>query len=64
MDRDSMRSSIAGIDIVAGLHMPLADLAHLAEAAAAGGARLIDVRVPPAGLPVGSGRKRDRLTLV
>jgi uncharacterized NAD-dependent epimerase/dehydratase family protein len=49
----------AGIDIVAGLHMRLASLPGLAEAAMAGGARLIDVRVPPAGLPVGTGRKRS-----
>jgi len=48
----------AGIDIVAGLHMRLASLPGLAQAAVAGGARLIDVRVPPEGLPVGTGRKR------
>jgi uncharacterized NAD-dependent epimerase/dehydratase family protein len=53
-----------GIDIVAGLHVRLADLAHLSEAAAAGGARLIDVRVPPAALPVGTGRKRPGLRLL
>jgi uncharacterized NAD-dependent epimerase/dehydratase family protein len=50
-----------GINIVAGLHVPLAALGRLPEAAAAGGARLIDVRVPPAGLPVGTGRKRKGL---
>jgi uncharacterized NAD-dependent epimerase/dehydratase family protein len=48
----------AGIDIVAGLHIRLAALPGLAAAAEAGGARLIDVRVPPPGLPVGTGRKR------
>jgi uncharacterized NAD-dependent epimerase/dehydratase family protein len=42
----------------------LADLAHLPEAATAGGARLIDVRVPPGGLPVGTGRKRTGLRLL
>jgi uncharacterized NAD-dependent epimerase/dehydratase family protein len=47
-----------GIDIVAGLHVRLASLPNLSDAAARGGARLIDVRVPPAGLPVGTGRKR------
>ncbi|HEV7612445.1 MAG TPA: DUF1611 domain-containing protein [Steroidobacteraceae bacterium] len=57
-------AALLGIDIVAGLHMRLAELAHLAEAAAAGGARLIDVRVPPAGLPVGTGRKRTGLRLL
>lgn len=53
-----------GIDIVAGLHGRLADLPRLAEAAAAGGARLIDVRVPPSKLPVGTGRKRTGLRLL
>ena len=48
----------AGLDIVAGMHGRLAALPGLAEAAAAGGARLVDVRVPPPGLPVGTGRKR------
>jgi uncharacterized NAD-dependent epimerase/dehydratase family protein len=53
-----------GIDIVAGLHTRLANLPHLAQAAAAGGARLIDVRVPPAGIRVGTGRKRTGLRLL
>jgi uncharacterized NAD-dependent epimerase/dehydratase family protein len=44
--------------------MRLADLAGLSEAATAGGARLIDVRVPPAGLPIGTGRKRRGLRLL
>jgi len=48
-----------GIDIVAGLHVRLASLPGLHEAATRGGARLIDVRVPPPGLPVGTGRKRS-----
>jgi uncharacterized NAD-dependent epimerase/dehydratase family protein len=52
-------AAAAGIDIVAGLHVRLASLPGLHDAAARGGARLIDVRVPPAGLPVGTGRKRS-----
>jgi len=48
----------AGLDIVSGMHMRLADLPGLAERAQRLGRRLIDVRSPPAGLPVGSGRKR------
>jgi uncharacterized NAD-dependent epimerase/dehydratase family protein len=52
-------AAAAGIDIVAGLHSRLASLPGLAESAARGSARLIDVRVPPPGLPVGSGRKRS-----
>jgi uncharacterized NAD-dependent epimerase/dehydratase family protein len=61
----SLREAAAlGIDIVAGLHVRLADLEGLAETAAAGGARLVDVRVPPAGLPVGSGLKRTGLRVL
>ncbi len=48
----------AGIDIVAGLHPRLASIPELVSAAAEGGAQLLDVRTPPADLPVGSGRKR------
>lgn len=49
----------AGLDIVAGLHVRLASLPGLEDAARAGGARLVDVRMPPPGLPVGTGRKRS-----
>jgi uncharacterized NAD-dependent epimerase/dehydratase family protein len=49
----------AGIDIVAGLHIRLASLPGLAAAAELGSARLIDVRVPPSALPVGSGGRRS-----
>ncbi len=49
----------AGIDIAAGLHSRLTDLPELVAAAQAGGARLIDVRVPPTDLPCGSGRRRS-----
>jgi len=48
-----------GIDIVAGLHSPLSDSSVLVDAARDGGARLIDVRVPPRDIPVASGRKRS-----
>ena len=48
----------AGLDIVSGLHGSLAGNPELVAAAESSGARLIDVRVPPKGLPVGSGRKR------
>lgn len=57
-------AAAAGIDIVAGLHVRLASLAGLADAAQAGRARLIDVRIPPPGLPVGTGRKRSGLRLL
>ncbi|NNE61402.1 MAG: DUF1611 domain-containing protein [Woeseia sp.] len=48
----------AGIDIVCGLHIRLGNYPQIVEAAATSGARLIDVRVPPANIPVGTGRKR------
>ncbi|MBS0379657.1 MAG: DUF1611 domain-containing protein [Proteobacteria bacterium] len=51
-------AAAAGLDIVAGLHVRLEDLEGLADAARRGGSRLINVRVPPAELPVGTGRKR------
>jgi uncharacterized NAD-dependent epimerase/dehydratase family protein len=54
----------AGLDIVAGMHRRLASVPGLAEAAASGGARLVDVRVPPPNLPVGSGRKRTGMRLL
>jgi len=49
----------AGLDIVCGLHFKLADFPTVAAAAEASGARLIDVRNPPAHLPVGNGIKRS-----
>jgi uncharacterized NAD-dependent epimerase/dehydratase family protein len=48
----------AGLDLIGGMHARLADFAPLREAAARLGRRLIDVRQPPAGIPVGSGRRR------
>jgi len=48
----------SGLDIIGGLHNRLVDVPELAAAAQRLGRRLIDIRVPPAGLPVGSGRKR------
>ncbi len=48
----------ARLDIAAGMHARLNSLPGLADAAAAAGTRLIDVRVPPGNLPIGSGRKR------
>lgn len=48
----------AGLDVVSGMHARLADIPALAEASARLGRRLVDVRVPPKGLTVGTGRKR------
>ena len=49
----------AGLDIVCGLHVKLADNPVIVATAEESGARLIDVRVPPADLPVGTGIKRS-----
>jgi|SRR5271166_1901211 len=48
----------AGLDIVSGMHGKLEDVAVLKAAAQRRGRRLIDVRTPPPGIPVATGRKR------
>lgn len=48
----------AGLDIVSGMHTRLETNEALRERAAAAGRRLVDVRRPPAGIPVGTGRRR------
>ncbi len=49
----------AGLDLVSGMHTSLAEVPELSAAAARLGRRLIDVRRPPAGLPVAHGRRRS-----
>ncbi len=55
-----------GLDVVGGVHTRLNDVARLKNAAQASGADLIDVRVAPNDLPVGTGKKRSgkRLLMV
>ncbi len=48
----------AGLDLAAGLHHKLKDQPELVAAAERTGSRLIDVRVPPAKIEVGTGKKR------
>lgn len=48
-----------GLDIVGGVHSKLNDVPRLVEAVKTSGARLVDIRVPPANLPVGNGQKRS-----
>jgi len=54
----------AGLDIVSGMHMHLADIPLLAEAATRLGRRLIDIRTPPRNIPIASGRKRSGMRLL
>jgi uncharacterized NAD-dependent epimerase/dehydratase family protein len=49
----------AGLDIISGMHARLRDFDVLASTADRLGRRLIDVRQPPAGIPVASGRPRS-----
>ncbi|SDG52619.1 MULTISPECIES: DUF1611 domain-containing protein [unclassified Duganella] len=49
----------AGLDIVSGMHIKLAQVEPLRATAAALGRRLIDLRTPPANIPVASGVKRS-----
>jgi uncharacterized NAD-dependent epimerase/dehydratase family protein len=49
----------ADLDIVSGLHARLRDVPALRAAAERCGRRLIDVRVPPPGIPIATGRKRS-----
>jgi uncharacterized NAD-dependent epimerase/dehydratase family protein len=49
----------AGLDIVSGMHMRLADAPALKSAAERHQRRLIDVRTPPQNIPIGTGIKRS-----
>jgi uncharacterized NAD-dependent epimerase/dehydratase family protein len=56
----------AGLSVVSGLHRRLSEEPTLVAAATASGQQLIDVRVPPAVIPIASGRRRSgkRLLMV
>jgi uncharacterized NAD-dependent epimerase/dehydratase family protein len=54
-----IKAMAQGMDIVAGVHTRLNDIEELATAAKEYGVALIDVRVPPKNLPVGTGKKRS-----
>jgi uncharacterized NAD-dependent epimerase/dehydratase family protein len=49
----------AGLDLISGMHGRLEDTPALKTAAERSGRRLYNVRTPPAGIPVASGRKRS-----
>ena len=49
----------SGLDLISGMHTKLNDTPQLKSVAERRGRRLIDVRTPPRGIPVGNGRKRS-----
>jgi uncharacterized NAD-dependent epimerase/dehydratase family protein len=49
----------AGLDVISGMHARLGNLPALRDAAERSGRRLIDVRQPPEGIPIGTGLKRS-----
>lgn len=62
--RDSWMAALidsleAGLDIISGMHGRLQEVAPLAAAATKHGRRLIDVRIPPADIPIATGRRRS-----
>ncbi len=57
-------AALAGLDIVAGVHSRLSDSPRLVAAAKTSGSTLVDVRVPPKILPVGTGKKRSGMRLL
>lgn len=54
----------SGLDVASGLHMRLGDRERLRNAAARSGSRILDVRRPPADLPVATGSSRSGLRLL
>lgn len=52
------RALAAGLDIVSGMHVKLNDIPELCDAARELGRKLIDLRVPPKNIAVGSGKRR------
>ena len=55
---DLVEFAAQGLDIAAGMHTRLSSVPELVDTATGSGAQLLDVRVPPKGIPVGTGRKR------
>ncbi|HEX7930689.1 MAG TPA: DUF1611 domain-containing protein [Sphingomicrobium sp.] len=49
----------AGLDIISGMHARLGQIAELRQAADRLGRRLIDIRTPPATIPIATGLKRS-----
>ena len=57
---DTLKDALeCGLDLAAGLHQRLAAIPVLAETALRLGRRISDVRVPPPGIAIATGRKRS-----
>jgi uncharacterized NAD-dependent epimerase/dehydratase family protein len=54
----------AGLNIAAGVHTTLSSIPRLVETSNRTGRQLVDVRVPPPNIPVGTGIKRQGLRLL
>jgi uncharacterized NAD-dependent epimerase/dehydratase family protein len=48
----------AGLDLISGMHAKLSELPGLKATAELHGRQLIDIRTPPAGIPIASGKRR------
>lgn len=57
-ETELIKAASLGLDIVSGLHSRLDSIPGLADAAAASGAALIDIRIPPSSIPIATGQKR------
>ena len=57
-EAELLKAAALGMDIVSGLHSRLEDIPGLRDAARSSGARLINIRVPPASIPIATGKKR------
>lgn len=49
----------AGLDLISGMHIRLTDVPQLSEAATRLGRRLVDIRTPPADIPIATGQPRS-----
>jgi len=61
---DLVQAAQAGLDVVSGMHVKLKDIPNLEFAAKESGSKLIDVRCPPAILPIGTGAPRSGMRLL
>lgn len=54
-----LEALFARLDIVSGMHARLSDIPELVTAAKTLGRRLVDIRVPPAKIPIATGKRRS-----